>query len=688
MDVRAAEISAILKEQIKDFGTEAKVAEIGRVLSVGDGVARVYGLQNVMAGELVETSRLWARQNAAIQPEWAERLGAHLVKRTWSEPHWSKKRAAVLAYERVTLYGVPLVADRLVSYGKVDPELARELFIRHALVQGEWAELSSGRHRFYQRNLELLAEAEELEHRARRRDIVVDEQTLFDFYDARVGRDVVSGAHFDQWWKRERQRHPDLLVFDPAMLTHDTAEEIREADYPQQWRASEEGLTFPISYHFEPGSPDDGLTIDVPVATLNRVGSEEFSWSVPGLREELVTSLIRSLPKNLRVSFVPAPNKAREFLAAVPAGEEPLLDALERWCRATTGVVVPREAWDWAKVPEHLRPTYRVVDETGREQARGKDLEALKEPMRPKFARALAEVATDSGLARTGETGWVFGTIESSFTQTRAGHEVRGYPALVDEGETVGLSVYGSADEQEARHRLGVRRLLQLAVPSPVKGLLDGLSNAEKLGLAGSPYPSVAALLDDCRAAVLAEVVDAGPPVRDEQAFAALVQAARAEHEQRVRGLVADVIRVLDAWRRAEKAVSGRTDLRLLPALTDMQAQLGRLVHPGFVAEAGPTQLRRYPTYLAALLQRRERLETGGSAEVVRDRQLMDRIAELQAAWLHQVAALPEGRPPGAPLRQARWMLEEYRVSLWAQQLGTPYPVSDQRIRKVLLPGL
>ncbi|WP_338036799.1 ATP-dependent RNA helicase HrpA [Nocardioides ferulae] len=645
--------------------------------------------QFLMAGELVETSRLWARQNAAIQPEWAERLGAHLVKRSHSEPHWSKNRAAVLAYERVTLYGVPLVADRLVNYGRVDPELARELFIRHALVQGEWAELTSGRHKFYNRNLELLAEAEELEHRARRRDIVVDEQTLFDFYDARVGRDVVSGAHFDQWWKRERQRHPDLLTFDPQMLTHDTAEEIREADYPQQWRASDEGLTFPISYHFEPGSPDDGLTIDLPVATLNRVEADEFSWNVPGLREELVTSLIRSLPKNLRVSFVPAPNKAREFLAAVPAGEEPLLDALERWCRSTTGVVVPREAWDWAKVPEHLRPTYRVVDETGREQARGKDLEALKEPMRPKFARALAEVATDSGLARTGETSWVFGTIESSNTWTRAGHEVRGYPALVDEGETVGLSVYGSADEQEARHRLGVRRLLQLELDrtelrGTVKRVLDGLINAEKLGLAGSPYPSVAALLDDCRAAVLAEAVDARPPVRDAQAFAALLAAARVDHEARVRALVADVIRVLDAWRRADKALSGRTDMRLLPALTDLKAQLARLVHAGFLAEAGPTQLRRYPAYLTALLQRRERLESGGSAEVVRDRQLMDRIAELQAAWLHQVEALPEGRPPGAHLRQARWMLEEYRVSLWAQQLGTPYPVSDQRIRKVL----
>lgn len=639
----------------------------------GSGLARK-NPQFLMAGELVETSRLWARQNAAIKPEWAERLGAHLVKRTYSEPHWSKKRAAVLAYERVTLYGVPLVADRLVSYGKVDAPLARELFIRHALVYGEWA----SRHRFLETNRRLLEEAEELEHRARRRDIVVDEHTLFDFYDGRIPADVVSGAHFDSWWKQERQRNGRLLTFDPAMLTHDTADEIAAGDYPEQWES--EGLTFPISYHFEPGAADDGLTIDVPVATLNRVEADDFSWNVPGLREELVTSLIRSLPKNLRVNFVPAPNKAREFLAVTPPGEEPLLEALERWCRATTGVLVPRDAWDWSKVPEHLRPTYRVVDDAGQEQARGKDLEALKAPLRGQFAEAIAEVASDSGLARTGETTWAFGTIEASFTQKRAGHEVQVFPALVDEGATVGLQVFGSADEQEARHRLGVRRLLQLEIDSPVKWVLDGLTNTEKLGLAGSPYASVAELLEDCRAAVLQDVVDARPAVRDQQAYDALRAEAARDHEAHLRAVMADVMRVLDAWRKAEKALSGRADMLMLPALTDMRGQLGRLIHQGFVGVAGATQLRRFPTYLAALEQRRERLPT----QVNRDRQLADQISDLQEAYLHQVEALPEGRPPGAALRQVRWMLEEYRVSLWAQQLGTPYPVSDQRIRRTL----
>ena len=324
---------------------------------------------------------------------------------------------------------------------------------------------------------------------------------------------------------------------------------------------------------------------------------------------------------------MPAPNRAREFLAAVPPGDEPLLDALERHFRSTTGVVVPREAWDWTKVPEHLRPTYRIVDETGDERARGKDLEALKEPLRPTFTQAMAEVASDSGLARTGETTWTFGTIERSFTQTRAGHEVRGYPALVDEGETVGLQVFGSEGEADARHRLGVRRLLLLELDSPVKDVLGGLTNTEKLGLAGSPYPNVAELLDDCRAAVVGAAVDARPQVRDEKAYAALRAAAAADQEAQLRSVMADVVRVLDAWRGAERALSGRADMSMLPSLTDMRGQLARLVHRGFVGEAGVAQLRRFPTYLMALEQRREKAARPGQPG--------------------PAAAGPDRRPPG-----------------------------------------
>lgn len=626
----------------------------------------------VMAGELVETSRLWGRQVAAIDPAWAEEVGAHLVKRQHSEPHWSRKRESAQAHERVTLYGVPLVADRLVALGRLDPPLARELFIRHALVYGEWR----ARHRFFEENLRLLEEAEELEHRARRRGIVVDEHTLFDFYDARIPDDVVSGAHFDAWWKGERRTRPDLLTFDPEMLVHDGAE-VADADYPTQW--SEVGMDLPLSYHFEPGSDRDGVTVDIPLTVLNRLEDDAFGWQVPGLREELVIALIRSLPKRLRVSFVPVPDVARQFLASVPPGREPLLTALSRHLRARTGVHVPPEAWDLSQVPDHLKPRYRVLDEDGGVVGTGRDLGDLKEPLRADVAEAVAQVAAESGVARTGETTWVFGTIETSFTQVRAGHEVQGFPTLVDEGSTVGLMVAGSADEQAAHHPLGVRRLLALAVPSPAKRLGGELDNATKLALAASPYPSVAALLEDCVLAALGGLPGLAE-CRDQEAFDALLATARAEVESRTRTVLDHVVRVLEAWREVDRSLSGRADFAVLAARTDMKGQLERLVRPGFVSASGAA-LQHLPRYLAGIAERARRLES----ETGRDQMLMDRVAGLQQAVLDHHAALPEGRPPGPALVAVRWQLEELRVSLWAQHLGTAgTKVSDERVRRAL----
>ncbi len=638
----------------------------------GSGLARKQP-QLVMAAELVETSRLFARVNAAIEPEWAERLGEHLVKRSHSEPHWSRKRVAVMAYERVTLYGVPLVADRLVTYGKVDRETARELFIRHALVQGEW----QTRHRFFHDNRSLLAEAEELEHRARRRDIVVDEQTLFDFYDERVGAEVVSGAHFDTWWKRTRQREPDLLTFDPEMLVNEAAREVSQEDYPDTWQ--EGGLRLPLSYHFAPGAEDDGVTVDLPLATLNQLADEALSWQVPGFREQLVVALLRSLPKQLRVSFVPAPDHAKEFLAAVAPGEEPLLDALERHLRSRTGVHVPREAWDWSKVPPHLRPTYRVVTEEGDVVSTGKELAQLKAPLADRFEEALGDAAAEH--TRTGERSWTFGAVPPSFEQLRAGHRVMGFPALVDEGETVGLQVFGSEPDQEAAHRKGVRRLLALTLPFPASRLTEGWDNRQKLALAGSPYPTVAALLDDCVLAAAEALMDRhGGPVRDEESFDRLRAAVGADLPTAAAAVLADAVRALDEWRSSDRLLSGSVDLMLLPAMTDMRDQVGRLVGRGFVADVGAERLRRLPRYLTAVRVRHEKL----AGDPSRDRSLMDRVVPLQQAYLNRVEALPPGHAERLALVRVRWLLEEYRVSLWAQRLGTLEPVSDARIRKAL----
>ncbi|HET6167249.1 MAG TPA: ATP-dependent RNA helicase HrpA, partial [Marmoricola sp.] len=626
----------------------------------------------VMAAELVETSKLWGRQVAAIDPVWAEKAGAHLVKRSWSEPHWSRKRAAVMAYERVTLYGVPLVTDRLVNFGRHDPELARELFIRHALVQGEW----SARHRFLDTNRRLLEEAEELEHRARRRDLVVDEETLFDFYDRLVPDDVVSGAHFDGWWKRLRRTDPDMLTFDPEMLLHDQAKDVSAEDFPEWWRDG--SLELPLHYEFAPGQQEDGLRVDVPLATLNHLDAAPFTWHVPGLREELVIALLRSLPKQLRVNFVPAPNVARSFLAGVPPGEEDITEALGRHLRSVTGVHVPPEAWDWSKVADHLRPTFRILDDDGRTVAEGKDLDALKAPLRASFETAMAAAAADSGVTRTGETAWTFGTIEPTFRQVRAGHEVVGFPGLVDEGGSVGLQVHATADEQAAHHRRGVRRLLALALPAP--DLLAGLDNATKLALAGSPYPSAQDLVADCVLAALGELVDQAGPVLDEAAYAALLDRARRELPERADAVLHQVTRILGDWREADRLLHGRVEMSVLASMNDMRQHLGRLVGRGFVADAGAAALRNYPRYLTALAERRHRLDDSPA----RDVELMARIGEFQQAWDQRMAALPDGRPPSEGLEQLRWLIEEYRVSLWAQHLGTAVPVSDTRLRKLV----
>ncbi|MGH3446046.1 MAG: ATP-dependent RNA helicase HrpA [Nocardioidaceae bacterium] len=626
----------------------------------------------VMSAELVETSRLWGRTNAAIEPEWAETLAAHLVKRSYSEPHWEKKRGSVVALEKVTLYGVPIVTERKVNYGRIDPAVARELFIRHALVQGEW----DTRHRFFADNARLLEEAADLEDRARRRDILVDDETIFDFYDARVPADVVSTAHFDSWWKKARRDSPDLLTFSFDMLVHDTVEQVAGQDYPDVW-AHEQG-ELKLGYQFEPGAAADGVTVDIPVATLGQVDADEFTWPVPGLREELVVALLRSLPKALRVKFVPAPDHARAFLRVASAGEEPLLDALERFLRRTTGEHVPREAWDLSKVPGHLQLTFRVLGDDGTSLGEGKDLHALKLRHTGSTRRAVSSAA--AALERADVTSWDFGELPQEFTQTRAGHEVKGYPALVDEQGAVAVRVLPTAEAQAATMPIGVRRLLMLALPSPGRSLVQGLGNDDKLTLGLSPHGSVAALVEDCWAcAVDAIVAEHGLPWGRTafEAQASQVERAGASRTSEVVLLARDA---LLAAHDIDRRLSGRADLDLLPALSDLKGQWSRLVYPGFVAEAEVEALRHYPRYFAAMGQRLDKL----AGDPRRDGVLMGSMSGVQASYLSHVDALAAGRPPSTALRTVRWLLEELRVSLWAQQLGTTQRVSVQRVERSL----
>ena len=632
----------------------------------------------VMAAELVETSRLYARVTARIEPEWAEQLAGHLVKRSYSEPHWEKDRGAVMAYEKVLLYGLPLVTGRKVAYGRIDPEISRELFIRHALVEGDWRT----HHAFFGENRNLLEDVEDLENRARRRDIVVDDEALYDFYDQRIPAEVVSGRHFDSWWKKARRSSPDLLSFERAMLINDGAQDVNAIDYPDVWRAGE--LELPLSYQFEPGAAADGVTVHIPLPVLNQVSGDGFDWQVPGLRAELVTALIRTLPKALRRHFVPAPDRARAVLAQISVTPgSPLVEVIGRELQRSTGVAVPREAWAPQAVPDHLRITFSVEDEHGRPMAAGKDLEALRHVLLPRMRTEMAAAAPDLEGQRLRD--WTIGELPQTVESTRAGNVVRGYPALVDATDAVAIRVFGTESEQEQAMVAGTRRLLLLSIPGGARSpqaVAARLTNAEKLALSHSPYPGVAALIADCVACAVDDLVAAhGGPAWDAAAFADPARARARRAGPGGDGRRAD----RRGHRRqppttCERELRSTTSLTVLPALTDIRDQLSGLVYPGFVSAIGRRRLSDLLRYLRAISRRLERL----AANPDRDRERMAKVQELTRAYRRTLAAQPPGQPVPAELADIRWMLEELRVSLFAQALGTPFPVSEQRITRAL----
>ncbi|MFD5454480.1 ATP-dependent RNA helicase HrpA [Streptomyces olivaceus] len=640
----------------------------------------------VMSAELVETSRLWARVNAKIEPEWVEPLAGHLLKHTYSEPHWEKDQAAVMAYEKVTLYGVPIVAQRKVNYGRIDPEVSRELFIRNALVEGDWRT----HHKFFADNRRLLTEVEELEHRARRRDILVDDETLYDFYDQRVPEHVVSGAHFDSWWKHKRHDRPDFLDFEREMLINEKAGAVTKDDYPDTWRQGP--LKFRVTYQFEPGADADGVTVHVPLQVLNQVADEGFDWQIPGLREQVVTELIRSLPKPIRRHYVPAPNYAQAFLDRAVPLQEPLAVTMARELKRRVGVPLEAEDFDWAKVPDHLKITFRIVDERRRKLAEDKDLEALKLQLRPKARKALSQAAAATAvrsggesLERTGLTDWTIGTLSRVFETRRAGQPVKAYPALVDDGpkaNTVSVRLFDTEAEQAQAMWKGTRRLILRNIPvNPAKFASEKLTNQQKLGLSANPHGSIQALFDDCATAAADKLVaDFGGPAWDEESYRKLYDKVRAEIVDTTVRTVGQVQQVLAAWQACERRLKAVRSPALLANLQDVRAQLDALVKPGFVTEAGIRRLPDLLRYLVAADRRLQQMPTG----VPRDTSRMEKVHEMRDEYAWLLEQMPRGRPVPQQVLDVRWMIEELRVSYFAHALGTAYPISDKRIVKAI----
>ncbi|TQM27649.1 ATP-dependent helicase HrpA [Microbacterium kyungheense] len=672
--------------------------------------------QAVMAAEVVETSRLFARTVAAIDPEWAEPLAGDLAKRSLSEPHWSKASGAASAYEKVTLFGVEIIPKRRVQLARFDRPFARELFVRHALVEGEWdtSHLDKRLTAFERRNLDLRRRLEKIEERERRRDILVGDEAVFRFYDARLPQDVFDARSFEAWWKDAATRTPRLLDMTEADLV-DAASRGDERDFPARWRQGDQVLS--LAYRFEPGAPDDGVTAVVPLALLAQLRPDGFDWQVPGMRDELITALLRSLPKSIRRHVVPAADWAATFAADL-AGLGPeahdglpptgLRDALAARIQRVANQPVAAADFELDRVPGHLLVSFRAVDERGRTVGSDRDLatlqarlsdrarasvsRSLNTPPRPAGRTAGPAHSAPAGptgpagpafAERTGLTEWTFDDLPEVVDTKVAGGVVRGYPALVDEGSSIALRIEATPEAATRATRAGVRRLVLLAVPSPVAYVLDHLTSPEKLALAASPYPSAKALVEDCRVAVADAVIARVAPdavVRTRVGFEAVRDALSAVIVDELFQTVSLTARILTAARNVERAMRDANSLTLLGALNDVKAQLGGLVHPGFVSRTGTARLAHLPRYLRGALERVKTLPDNPG----RDRQRMTEFERGAALYAEAGGTIPVPADAPTGIVHTRWLLEEYRVSLFAQALGTAEPVSLQRIGKAL----
>jgi len=628
----------------------------------------------LMAAELVETTKLFARMVARIEPDWIEPLAGHLIKKNHFEPHWEKKRGQVVAYEQVTLYGLIVVGRRPVHYGPIDPPAARELFIREGLVRGEM----HSRARALTANRELLERLDELEAKARRRDILADEETLFEYYDARLPADIYQTASFENWYKRESAKDPQLLIMREEDVLAREASEVTAAQYPDYLRIGE--LQLPLEYHFEPNHPRDGVTLRVPAPLLPQLRSERLDWLVPGLLETKAVALVRNLPKALRKNFVPVPDFVGAALAKITFGEGALPDALGRELLRMTGARVPEEAWGEAasQLDSHLKMNIEVVDARGKHLGEGRDLAELTARFAEASQAALAPPPHKAEQKPVEAKG--FAQVAEKALAKMAGLSMTVYPALVEEAGVVKEGRFPTQAEAEWQHRRALQRLLLQQLAEPAKYLRNKLPGLTELGLLYRDMGKVDALVEDILLASLNSCILDGEAQlpRDGAALASLAERKRGDWTTHAERLARLVLEILKHWHGLQKRFKGRIDLAQAVALNDIKAQLANLVYPGFVRETPAEWLKEYPRYLKAVEQRFEKI----GAQLQRDRVWS---GELAGYWEQYQARLKKHLQEGkrdAELALYRWMLEEYRVSLWAQQLGTKMAVSDKRLNK------
>lgn len=628
----------------------------------------------LMAAELVETSRLFARMAAKIDPLWLEPLAGHLVKRNYSEPHWEKKQGAVMAFEQVTLYGLIIVGKRKVNFNKIEPDTCREIFIREALVNGD----STIKEAFLKENRQLVNEIEALEQKARRKDFLIEEQQLVDFYTEKLPETVICQRSFLAWWKKQKHHNAKLLNFTKAFLLKETAVKLSVNEYPETWQQG--SLTLPLSYHFSPGDIDDGISVLIPIGILNQIENIGFDWLIPALRLELITALIRGLPKSLRRNFVPAPNYAQACFSAISDTDSTLTAALEKQLLRMTGVRLPEDAWQDIELVPHLSMNFKVVNEHGKLLKQGRNLDDLKDSLQGKVQASIKKVA-DKGIERSDIAKWDFNSLPKSYEKKMANITIKAFPALVDKNKSVAIELFEHESLAEQAMLDGVSRLILLSIPSPVKYLQQKLPNKAKLGLYFNPFGSINDLLDDCIVAGCQFLVNEyGELPRTQQTFEDCKEHVRAEIADCVLSAAIKVERVLSLAHDVRKKMKGKLSLNVVQSHGDIKGQLEAMVFKGFVTKAGYQRLDDIARYLTAMQRRLEKLQIDPN----QDRLKMLEIEKVQKALDAVVAQQPKGQPLSKELVQGYWMIEELRVSLFAQNLKTPYPISAKRILNYL----
>lgn len=629
-----------------------------------------------IASELVETNRLWGRTAAKIEAEWIEPIAKHLVKYDYNEPRWSKKQGTTIANEKVTLFGLPIVTNRIVNYSKIDPILSRTLFIRHALVEGDW--FTS--HKFYKQNQKLINEVEDLEHKSRRQNILIDDDELFDFYDKRIDKSVISSKHFDKWWMQKQKSDPDYLNVQKEMLIRQSAQLINLNDFPDFWY--QDHFKLALSYHFDIGHNRDGVTIKIPLDILNQIKNKGFDWQVPGFRKDLIIALIKSLPKSLRRNLVPAPNYADAFLDRVDTTEKPLLECLENEFHKMTGVKITSENWQLEQVPEHLKMNFSIIDSNNKEIASSKDLDMLKQQLKTQLQQALSSITInekDNSIEQNNLTDWTFGKLPDVYEEKQKNYTVKAYPAIIDNQNSVSIKLVDNQSEQQRLNKLGLRRLLMLNIPSPIKYLHEKLPNKSKLSLYFNSFGNVLMLIDDCIACGIDYLIETNnKAIHSTDDYQQLLDYTKTHINEIVVDIAKQVESILTLHFSINKKLKGRVDLSLAFALSDIKHQLNRLVYKGFVTQSSYRRLNDISRYLSAIEKRIEKL----FQNMARDRQSMSIIEDVQNQYDNWINSLPNNQRSDTKVTDIRWMIEELRVNLFAQQLGTSYPISAKRIKQ------